>query len=267
MPEPETEQPPTLEQFAQWSSEDTCGLLNEDAKRWYTINQNSLYVEASERSLFADFSEILEDVASRYRQEHKAELFAFGRKPKLFWHRKTYPSFLEKLFRLNQLENENFPEPPAGGWVGLHNCFATVDDLVRTTFVVAYADGPPFLIEHLRREAQSRGLSSRVRDHAKEKGYYANHLYIELPVSFAASVGGAITEQRAQVEIQVTTELQGALREITHKLYEKERVTGLGADWKHDFESERFRAAYMSHSLRFIEAMIVDLRRRVEEQE
>jgi ppGpp synthetase/RelA/SpoT-type nucleotidyltranferase len=130
---------------------------------------------------------------------------------------------------------------------------------------VGYADAAEFLALRLRQSAESCGLDCTIKDHAKEKGYYAHHFYARLPVPIASTSSALEYGQRAvPVEIQITTELQGALREVTHKLYERERLEGgLEAGWKQNFSSGRFRAAYMAHSLRFIEAMIVELRDQV----
>src|SRR5579863_871290 len=49
---------------------------------------------------------------------------------------KPYASFLLKTFRKNVLENPNYPDPPALGWVLPDNWFTRIHDLVRTLIVV-----------------------------------------------------------------------------------------------------------------------------------
>jgi len=257
-----TEMPKTKDEFVEWSTGDTCGEFNDHARAWFQANQSVLIDRVQLCDFVGSLPEALGDAAAQFHAAHQSLMFNFGRMPKFLWNRKPYSSFVEKLFRMNCVDNKGFPAPPDGGWVALQDAFGRMDDIVRTTFVVGYADAPDVLVGQLKLLANRLGVPSRVKDHTQEKGYYAHHVYfgVEMPVS-AAIGSAAYTDTVVEVEIQVTTELQGALREITHRLYEQERLEGgLAIDWKSQFDSGRFRAAYMAHSLRFIEAMIVDLR-------
>lgn len=254
--------PQNAKEFAQWSSSDTCGEFTMSTKQWYNINQANLFNTVQESDLAQMMAKCLENADKEYKDSYRSSLFAFDRRPDITWHKKPYESFLEKLYRINCIENKNYPDCPSSGWCTLKSSFGRIDDIVRTTLIVAYADAPPFLAKRITALAKSLGLNSTIKDHAKEKGYYAQHIYISLPLVVSNPIDpGDYPEVNVSIEIQVTTELQGALREVTHKLYEQERLTGgLETDWKTQFQSGRFRAAYMAHTLRFIEAMIVDLR-------
>lgn len=257
--------PSSPEEFSEWSTSTTCGTFSSSTRVWFELNQNNVFSLLQEHLFFATLQETLTAAAKRFESTTDSQLFALDRQPSIKWSKKSYKSFLEKLYRRNRVENHNFPEPPEGGWITLDNSFERVDDIVRTTIAVAYADGPEFLASYLGVRGEALGLSCVTKDHAKEKGYYAHHFYARMRVPVGLASGGhAYPELAVPVEIQVTTELQGALREITHRLYEEERLDGrLAAGWKQDFASGRFRAAYMAHSLRFIEAMIVDLRAQI----
>ena len=251
-------------EFASWSSEATCGVFGPQTRNWYTSNQNNAWSELLLTDFFAKLGQTIKTAALSYEHDFNAKLFALDRIPQAIeWHRKSYASFLNKLFRVNCVENRNFPNPPNEGWRTVQRSFEEIDDIVRTTVVVAYADGPAHLAGAIAESAMAHGLKVKIKDHAQEKGYYAHHVYVYLPLEISSLVSlGEYPRIEMPVEIQITTELQGVLREITHRLYEGERNVGaLAADWKNQFESGRFRAAYMAHSLRFIEAMIVDLRR------
>lgn len=254
-------------EFMEWSTNDTCGAFTTHMKAWYGINQANLYTTLSDSHFATELPQCLSAAEREYKERCGADLFAFRRTPKLDWNKKPYESFVEKLFRLNCLENPDFPGPPKGGWCSLAKSFEVVDDIIRTTIIVAYADGPTFLAEKIGELAARLGLKFSLKDHAKDKGYYAQHFYMILPLSVSSpTAADEYPELQVPVEIQITTELQGALREITHRLYEQERLQGgLAPDWKTQFRSGRFRAAYMAHSLRFIEAMIVELREAVRE--
>jgi ppGpp synthetase/RelA/SpoT-type nucleotidyltranferase len=248
--------------FMTWSTQATCGVFAPHVANWYLTNQSNLYTTLQDSELQAQMPLLISTARDEYKTACGASLFAFSRTPKLEWNRKSYDSFVDKLFRVNCLENPNFPEPPNGGWCALDTAFERIDDIVRTTIVTAYADGPSFLAGKLTAFANRLGLQARVKDHAQEKGYYAHHVYIRLPLAVSSpTVATHYPESFVWIEIQITTELQGVLREITHRLYERERLEGkLAEDWKAQFQSRRFRAAYMAHSLRFIEAMIIELR-------
>ncbi len=248
-------------EFAAWSTAATCGLFTSTTDTWFSTSQNNLLVTIQAAPFFASLSEHLRTIAEQYKADTGSALFALGRNLDVQWHKKSFDSFRNKLFRINCLENTAFPEAPEKGWTSLDQSFEVIDDIIRTTVVVAYADGPEYLGKKLTDLAHAEGILCSHRDHAKEKGYYAFHLYptISVPVALT-SASASYKDRTVQIEIQITTELQGALREITHVLYEKERLEGLEGDWKKQFGSGRFRAAYMAHSLRFIEAMIVELR-------
>jgi ppGpp synthetase/RelA/SpoT-type nucleotidyltranferase len=262
----ESAQKPTKEEFMRWSDSKTCGTFTASIQQWYESSQSNLLSRIQDTDFFCSLSKELEAAASKYNEATNTKLFSLNRRPEIAWNKKTYASFAEKIYRHNCLDNNNFPDPPVDGWITLENSYEKIDDIIRTTLVVAYADAPAFLSEKILQSAKTAGMKSYSKDHAKEKGYYAHHVYIDVPVPIASLTrAGDYREFQVPVEIQITTELQGALREITHVLYEKERLSGGPGDrWKHEFDSERFRAAYMAHSLRFIEAMIVDLRGRIQ---
>ena len=62
-------------------------------------------------------------------------------------------------------------------------------------------------------------------------------------------------------EIQITTEMQYILHGLTHIFYEKERHQESTRDeaWKWKYNTSRFAASYISHSLHLLEGMILRL--------
>ncbi len=260
--------PATVEEFMAWSTAATCGEFGKHIQSWYEINQGNLWSTLLS-SQFADgLPAALKAAGDEYRRLRRASLFSISHSPEIRWDKKPYSSFVDKLFRLNCVENLHFPEPPEGGWIKLKDAFSLVDDIVRTSIQVTYADGPSFLAQWVVDFAGGLGLESSVKSHAKEKGYYAHHAYVKLRQAVASpSESNQYPDARVPVELQITTELQGVLKETTHRLYEQERVEGLPSDWKTQFRSGRFRAAYMAHTLRFVEAMIVELRDQVQHSE
>jgi ppGpp synthetase/RelA/SpoT-type nucleotidyltranferase len=259
--------PQTVAEFVSWSTEATCGSFSAHSSTWYWTHQNNLWSVLQASSFLPDLDKTLSAARDSYREETGSELFALGAIPKLDWNKKTYDSLVDKLFRFNCVENPSFPDPPDKGWCRVDSAFGTINDIIRTMCFVAYADGPAFLANQIESCAAAHSLPVSVRAHAEEKGYYAHHVYVRFDVPVLSPHTGLFEQASTAVEIQIATQLQGALREVTHVLYERERLSGAGlGEWKHDFASGRFRAAYMAHSLRFIEAMIVELRASVTAQ-
>jgi len=93
------------------------------------------------------------------------------------------------------------------------------------------------------------------------KGYYAYHFYVFIPVEIATPNLESRTISM-RIEIQISSQLQEVLRKITHEFYEQRRnsVEADAQQWKWDFQSNQFRAGYVSHTLHLIEAIIVQLR-------
>jgi hypothetical protein len=191
-------------------------------------------------------------------------LFLTDGEPKV--HVKSFDSFLLKTFRRNVLENENWPAPPAGGWLVPDAWFSQLNDLVRTSFVVKYLDGVRFLGEKLAEFCDDLGLASELSFEARMEGHYAAHLCVcdefEIPGAQWDTKPIAMT-----VEIQITTQLQEVIRRLLHKYYEaRRRVPEHDRPaWQWDYESDEFVANYLGHILHYVEGMIMEVRNRQED--
>lgn len=64
------------------------------------------------------------------------------------------------------------------------------------------------------------------------------------------------------VEVQLTTQLQEVLYDLTHGLYEELRIKIEEpiAPWQWDYSSPRFKPSYMGHTLHMLEAIILEVR-------
>ena len=170
---------------------------------------------------------------------------------------KSFDSVISKLFRTNVLENNNFPNPPNGGWVDFSNIFDRLNDLVRTTITCRFFDEPRRISEAVVAIAQEYGLRSVIKAQAKDVGYYAYHVYVSVPAVLVDQEWRQF-ERNVQFEIQVTTEIQYVLYDLTHKFYEEERhkTRTDEVDWKWSRNSARFSVSYVSHSLHLLEGLI-----------
>lgn len=174
---------------------------------------------------------------------------------------KSFDSLFNKTYRHNVIHNKNFPGPPNNGWITEKNWYGIVDDIIRSTLVCKFFDGPAKLAEELEAYANSLSLKSSYKAQQKDVGYYAYHYYVQFNLSLV-NINFEPIEVHLPVEIQLTTQLQEILYKITHKFYEFERST-TPADpsfWKWDRNSSKFKAGYISHTLHLLESIIVQLR-------
>ncbi|WP_344192894.1 hypothetical protein [Pedococcus aerophilus] len=195
---------------------------------------------------------------------------------------KSWPSVVDKLYRLNIEENELAPNPPflpnlhervAGAsysksqqWITPSNVSEFADDLVRTKFVVPFVDGVIQVSDKIKELIYAESLPRYVKYHAKDSGYHARHLYCLLEVPAAG--GGSRT---VALEIKVLTKLQDTLGELTHLLYEAKRTGRIPSEKKRKLawmiDSPDFLASYVGHSAHFIEAQLVILKSELMEME
>jgi ppGpp synthetase/RelA/SpoT-type nucleotidyltranferase len=167
---------------------------------------------------------------------------------------------------LNCNWNRIFPEEPRQGWTKSSNWFTTLDDLIRTTLVCRYLDGPEQVCKAIARKADEFKLVNEFGPRATDEGYYAFHCYVKIPVDLMVGDAGTIALTPVEIEIQVTTQLQEILSDLTHPFYRTRRIGPSRPPpldrW--DFSSIEFRASYLAHTLHLIEGMIVQLRNEAE---
>lgn len=229
--------------------------------------QHVTYVHGTveEHPFFQGFDRFLAQAQLKYQSEVHADLFMLAhsdpRTPRLKLKRKSYESVVNKTYRHNVVLNRKFADPPKGNWITPENWFERLNDIVRGTIVCKYIDGPRMLAEWLDTYAKQLGLESSYTSQQRDMGYYAYHFYVKIPIDM-------MTEDRREVnfnvtvEIQLTTQLQEIMYEITHRYYEHTR-DNLPEDphaWKWEVNSDRFRAGYLGHTLHLLEAIILDLR-------
>ena len=175
--------------------------------------------------------------------------------------KKPYESVINKSFRKNILWNNRFPKPPEYGWVTPDNVFSTINDIFRTSFVCKFIDGPKYVTNKLKDFSQYLNLENYSYTHERDEGYYAYHFYVKYPVDIIDEKWSTITVN-ITFEIQITTQLQEVLKELTHQYFESSRIDPNISDlkWKWEYDSPRFRSGYMCHTLHLLEAIIIDLR-------
>ncbi len=235
-------------------------FLSTENRHRFDANIRTIHSTITNSPITRDLEHKLFDWAAEYEAKTKSSLFM--QNPTLQFVIKPYKSVIDKSFRLNALWNNRFPDaPPKQGWITPENVFSTINDLVRTFLVCKFIDGPKFLTEKLASYCTIKGAKWDSYSQERDEGHYAYHFYIYFDVEVLDATWNSIcTVVRA--EIQLTTQLQDVLRNLTHQYFEVTRLAPKSLDhkWKWEVDSNRFRSAYMCHTLHLLEAIILDLR-------
>lgn len=251
--------PQSVPEFVAWAREKLGADFDSKAENLYKGNSAIAWVAAQEHPFFRDISSFL--VAADLAEQGRAgSLMLMNQNPPQL-ELKQWSAVLDKCYRLNIVWNREFPDPPKRGWVTPETVYGKITDLVRGTVICKHFDGPQLLAEQLQKRANDAGLEAFYYPQERDEGYYAYHFYVKLPMQLLR-MDMSHAEQIVHVELQLTTQLQELLRQITHQFYVEKRaqVTPLRDHWKWDSKSDRFKAGYVSHTLHLLEAIIVQLR-------
>jgi hypothetical protein len=251
--------PETVDEYVAWAAK-TLGIdfAAPASRNQYETNVQNAQ-NAVQNSLFMrEFPAFLAKQEEEHQKRTGAGLLMLS---ELTVHRKPFSSAVTKSFRINVLRNNGFPNPPNDGWITPDNWYGRFPDLVRSTLVCRFLDGPKGLALALDEYAKSMGLTGRHIPRNTDDGYYAFHQHTGFPVDIV-DANWQTQATTVEFEIQLTTQLQEVLRDLTHPLYERARVaTGQRDDhWKWEHDTLRFRTSYLGHTLHMIEAVIVQVR-------
>jgi hypothetical protein len=171
---------------------------------------------------------------------------------------------LQKTYRKNVLNNENFPEPPAEGWLTPTNWYTKIHDTIRTTIIVKYLDGVPLLVEYLRQKSAQYEMQFEGSLEARVDGYYGAQCICSAVCEIPA-LDWTIVQTRIPLEIQVTTSIKDVIKRLLHSYYDTRRIgseprSQIELSW--NYKSDEFIAAYLGHILHYVEGMILDVRDR-----
>lgn len=168
---------------------------------------------------------------------------------------KDFDSVRDKLFRKNRRDGHldgtaREHATPVGPWCIFDG---RVSDLVRTTIVVRRFDGIQVVAKMFSDVATDfDGVRLEAQWRATPAGYHAHHIDVVVPVRTPHS-------DSLKVEIQLCSQLQEVLRDLTHTLYAKYRCDP-NADslaWQHDPYCEEFTPNYLGHLLHLADGLIV----------
>lgn len=254
---------PTLGQYAEWAKQH-IGFDPTDVQftRRYTANTAGLRTSVEQSDAWNKVSATFSELSKRYRTENGVFLFTDDAwEPALLI--KPVTSVIEKMYRVNVVRNNQFPDAPADGWLVEDNLFARMDDLVRCRVVCRYMDGPQYICGNTQ-ELLGDEIVYRVHSMETELGYYAWHLGIKVPAAIMRA-NGTIDDEVIRLEVQLTTHLNDVLNDLTHSFYENRRIVSGPEDalWKWQPNSDQFKGAYFGHTLHLLEGMIVELKNEI----
>jgi len=254
------DEPKSISDYVEWARVVLKDDLGADVTRRIYDTNIAAALNAIQQT---PFSRELNDFLIKCEQEYRSKTGTSLRMStsSLEFSAKSFESVVNKLFRQNVVWNRAFPKAPQGGWVISRDVYSRLDDLVRTTVVCKFLDGPEFLSERFVAFATGNGLLVEARSLERDDGYYAFHVYTSFAVELTDQAW-ALAMHTMKTEIQITTQLQEILRDLTHRYYEQvrlERAPDRKA-WKWRSNDPRFRAGFLSHSLHLLEGLILELR-------
>jgi hypothetical protein len=175
---------------------------------------------------------------------------------------KRFDSLIDKVYRKNVIQNSNWPNPPEDGWIKQDNWYEKINDIVRTTIVVKYMDGVEHLTSSMASLCSELNFEFDMNLEARAEGYYAAHCYVDHKVDIP-KVGFDTEMVNIKLEIQVATQLQDAIRKLTHQGYVANRSKEKSVDkWQWDYKDPNFTPNYLGHILHYVEGTIMEIRER-----
>ena len=259
------EKPKDLTGYKEWLKKEHKIEISAQTETYYDSVTAKIKRDFENSDCWGALTDNLAEFDSQYYSQKGYHLLLTDAKPELYI--KPFESFLGKTLRKNVLQNQNWPAEPDDGWIFPNKWYSRIDDIIRTLIVVKYLDGVEFMVDKISSICRQHSMPCHSFFEAKEEGYYAAHFYAER--EFEIPRPNWDTEKIiVSIEIQITTQLQEAIRELLHKYYE-ERRQGIGEEdikWQWNYKSDEFVANYLGHILHYVEGMIMEIREKQKEE-
>lgn len=253
------DKPKDIKDYTKWLKDELHVELSNKNTNHYNSVTSSIKSTFENSDFWLELNNNITAFDQEYLKETSFSLFVPNFQPHLLV--KGYSSFFEKTYRKNVIYNKHWPSPPRN-WITPDNWFESINDILRTNFVVRYLDGVEFLISKISDLGSKHGLDFQISYEAKDEGYYAVHMYTKF--KFEIPKLDFDTEfKQIQIEIQVTTQLQDVISKLTHMHYEKRRKLIIednnNKKWQWNYKSDEFSVNYLGHILHYIEGMIMEV--------
>jgi len=216
--------PQNVTEYLKWLKERHNILLDKRIENYYKKVTTYIKNELKQTDLWKTLIDNLKEYNDEYRLINKGYILLLESPESVELMIKPFDSLVDKSYRKNILNNKNFENPPARGWILPDNWLSEVNDIIRTTIVVKYLDAVEFIIEKLKHYFKIEcGKRCRSYFEAREEGYYAAHLYFKHDIEIP-SIDLGTESIEIPIEIQITTQLQELIRTLLHKYYGEKRL-------------------------------------------
>lgn len=246
------------QEYVTWLKDEFDIILDNRSQTYYNAVTSRILSDFEKSNIWESIKNNFKEIDAEYKVKTGYKLFIEDKPPMLVT--KPYESYILKTYRINILNNNNWPDQPENGWVIPNFSFSEVKDLIRTMFIVKYLDGVEFLVNILEQSCKQYNNTIKCDYEARDEGYYAAHINIKDNFEIPKIDWDTKTEV-INVEIQITTQLQEVIRRLLHLNYEKNRqIQKPEEKWQWDYKSEQFSLNYLGHILHYIEGMIMEIR-------
>lgn len=254
-----TKKPTNEIEFKIWIKDVFDLDIDDKYKYYYETVTQKLKGDFETSDIWKKIMANMPEINDAYRINKGVHLLIPSDKPEIYC--KSLDSLIIKAYRKNILNNDNYPDPPNGGWITPENWLEKTNDIIRTSITVKYLDGVEILINELNEIAKTNKLEFFSSFEAREEGYYAAHSGIKIPLSIPDSDFRPINKT-INIEIQVTTQIQEIIKTLLHKHYEENRkvLAPENYKWQWDSKSPEFTSNYLGHIIHYVEGMIVEIR-------
>jgi ppGpp synthetase/RelA/SpoT-type nucleotidyltranferase len=259
---------PTFEEYSVWARENIgFDVEDEHFARRYGSNTRLIKSEVESSDSWEKFVDASKVISEKYKSSSGYNLFSSDHfMPDLKI--KPFDSVIEKTYRANILANENFPHPPfiklsgQEGWVTEDNLYRSINDIIRGRMICRYMDGPEYFCSELH-EVMSQSAIVDYHSMETDLGYYSWHFGMRFDLDIMKP-NGQISSEGVRIEVQISTQLQDVMNDLTHSFYENKRLSSVSDTlWKWRPGEPKFQGVYFGHTLHMIEGMLVQLKNQI----
>lgn len=253
------EKPQNEQDFRVWLEKELGYKVDSKYEYYYETITKKLKSDFEASSFWQKLISELDEINYKYLKKTGVHLLIPTDIPQICI--KPLNSLLIKAYRKNILNNSDYPNPPKSGWLTPENWFEMINDILRTTITVKYLDGASFILDEIKNIAEQNASDFSSSFEAREEGYYAAHSGVKLEFNIPSQTFEPV-KKIMNVEIQITTQIQGVIKSLLHKHYEEKRKCESPKDykWQWDHKSAEFIPNYLGHIIHYVEGMIIDIR-------
>lgn len=274
---------PTYEEYTDWYyREFGVDLEDGSAERWYDGVTVDGIRELAGSEFWITLPESLHAWNISFKADHEDYSIFDGTLQPNKIENKSFKSALNKSFRWNVLNNDNWPHPPERTpstapksekpdpedkqwWFGPHNWLHDFSDIFRTRLITTYFDGIGYLAKKIEELADViTGKPPKLEFLASHHGYHAAHLGIYHQLDILDYENSDPDSVQVQLEIQLTTAIQATISKMLHRVYEDWRLNDAPPGWEWDYRDPAFSVNYLGSTLHYLEGMIVTARVQME---